>query len=120
MSNLKAKSRPARNVEHAVAYRRENEFASHPYVRGFWETAAGHLICNFSLTTVDYHGDPNNLAHISLVRSAGGRRGVTIRSEDRGHHDHDRHHGAVHRQPDQSVCDTGLFAGAIGLLTRCT
>ena len=84
MANQKAKSRPARNVEHAVAYRRENEFASHPYVRGFWETAAGHLICNFSLTTVDYRGDPNNLAHISLVRSAGGRRAVTIRSEDRG------------------------------------
>lgn len=72
------------DVEHAVVYRRENEFASHPYVRGFWETAAGHLICNFSLATVDYHGDPHRLAHIDLVRSAGGRRAVTIRSEDRG------------------------------------
>ncbi len=49
----------AKNVEHAVVYRRENEFASHPYVRGFWETGAGHLICNFSLATVDYRGDPN-------------------------------------------------------------
>jgi len=76
--------RPAKNVEHAVAYRRENEFASHPYVRGFWETAAGHLICNFSLATVDYRGDPHKLAHIDLVRSAGGRRAVTVRSEDRG------------------------------------
>ncbi len=77
-------ARNARNVEHAVVYRRENEFASHPYVRGFWETAAGHLICNFSLATVDYRGDPHALAHIDLVRSAGGRRGVTVRSEDRG------------------------------------
>ncbi len=77
-------ARPAKQVEHAVAYRRENEFASHPYVRGFWETAAGHLICNFSLATVDYRGDPHRLAHIDLVRSAGGRRAVTIRSEDRG------------------------------------
>jgi hypothetical protein len=76
--------RPAKNVEHAVVYRRENEFASHPYVRGFWETAAGHLICNFSLATVDYRGDPNKLAHIDLVRSAGGRRAVTVRSQDRG------------------------------------
>ncbi|HEY8508926.1 MAG TPA: sialidase family protein [Steroidobacteraceae bacterium] len=74
----------AKDAEHAVVYRRENEFASHPYVRGFWETAAGHLICNFSLATVDYRGDPDHLAHIHLVRSAGGRRSVTIRSEDRG------------------------------------
>ena len=76
--------RRAKNAEHAIVYRRENEFASHPYVRGFWETAAGHLISNFSVATVDYHGDPNLLAHISLVRNAGGRRAVTVKSEDRG------------------------------------
>ena len=76
--------RRATNVEHAIVYRRENEFASHPYVRGFWQTSAGHLISNFSLATVDYRGDPNLLAHTSLVRSAGGRRAVTVRSEDRG------------------------------------
>lgn len=76
--------RRAKNVEHAVVYRKENEFASHPYVRGFWETGAGDLICNFSLTTVDYQGDPNKLSHLELVRSAGGRRAVTVRSEDRG------------------------------------
>jgi hypothetical protein len=75
----------AKAVEHAIVYRRENEFASHPYVRGFWETSKGHLICNFSCATVDYQGDPNSLAHISLVRTApGGRRAVTVRSEDRG------------------------------------
>lgn len=79
-----APPRRAANVDHAVVYRRENEFASHPYVRGFWETAAGHLITNFSVATVDYRGDPNQLAHISLVRNAGGRRAVTMRSEDRG------------------------------------
>jgi len=76
--------RPAKDIEHAVVYRREDEFASHPYVRGFWETAAGHLISNFSVATVDYHGDPNLLAHISLVRNARGRRAVTVKSEDRG------------------------------------
>jgi hypothetical protein len=84
MSQQTGSPRPAREVEHAVAYRREGEFASHPYVRGFWETGAGHLIANFSVATVDYRGDPNRLAHISLVRSAGGRRAATIRSEDRG------------------------------------
>jgi hypothetical protein len=55
----KTKARRAKNADHAIVYRRENEFASHPYVRGFWETAAGHLICNFSVATVDYKGDPN-------------------------------------------------------------
>lgn len=81
---MKQAPRWARNIEHAVAYRREDEFASHPYVRGFWETGAGHLIANFSLATVDYRGDPQQLAHIGLVNSPGGRRAVTIRSEDRG------------------------------------
>ena len=76
--------RPARDTEHAVVYRRENEFATHPYSRGFWETAAGHLICNFSVATVDYSGDPNNLAHHRLITNPGGRRGLTVRSEDRG------------------------------------
>jgi hypothetical protein len=76
--------RPATEAEHAIVYRRENEFASHPYSRGFWETAAGHLICNFSVATADYFGDPHGLAHHNLIKNAGGRRGVTVRSEDRG------------------------------------
>lgn len=84
MASAKSRARRARNVDNAIAYRREDEFASHPYVRGFWETAAGHLICNFSVATVDYRGDPNKLAHTGLVSGAGGRRAMTIRSEDRG------------------------------------
>jgi len=76
--------RRAKDAEHGIVYRREDEFASHPYVRGFWETAAGHLICNFSLATVNYRGDPHHLAHTYLVRNNGGRRSVTVRSEDRG------------------------------------
>lgn len=76
--------RHANNVENAIVYRRDNEFASHPYVRGFWETAAGHLIANFNVATVDYHGDPMMLAHTKLIHNPGGRRNVTVRSEDRG------------------------------------
>ena len=79
-----AAPRFARRAEHAVVYRRDNHFASHPYVRGFWETAAGDLVTNFSVATVDYRGDPLALSHLSLVRSTGGRRAVTMRSEDRG------------------------------------
>lgn len=78
------KPRRAKDVEHAVVYRRENEFASHPYVRGFWETAAGHLIANFSVVEVDYQGDPMLLAHTNLIHNNGGARAVTVRSEDRG------------------------------------
>jgi hypothetical protein len=84
MASVRSRARRAKNVDNAIVYRRENEFASHPYVRGFWETAAGHLICNFSVATVDYHGDPNQLAHTGLVAGAGGRRAMTVRSEDRG------------------------------------
>lgn len=76
--------RPAKDVDHAIVYRRNNEFATHPFSRGFWETAAGHLICNFSVADADYAGDPQNLAHHHLVMSRNGRRGVTVRSEDRG------------------------------------
>lgn len=79
-----ARPRPAKDVHHSVAYRRENEFASHPYSRGFWETANGHLIANFSVATVNYADDPRKLAHHHLITNPGGRRGVTIRSEDRG------------------------------------
>lgn len=84
MASARSRARRARNVDNGIAYRRENEFASHPYVRGFWETGAGHLICNFSVATVDYRGDPNRLAHTGLVSGAGGRRAMTVRSEDRG------------------------------------
>ncbi|WP_309085741.1 sialidase family protein [Chelativorans sp.] len=76
--------RTATDVEHAIVYRRENEFATHPYSRGFWETASGHLICNFSVARADYSGEPRRLAHHNLIKSPGGRRGVTVRSEDRG------------------------------------
>jgi len=75
--------RPAKELDTAVVYRREDEFASHPYVSGFWETAAGHLVANFSTRKVDYGGNPDNLSHNNLGRNTG-TRGVTVRSEDRG------------------------------------
>ena len=39
-----APPRPPRHVDHAVVYRRENEFCSWPYTSGFWENAEGTLI----------------------------------------------------------------------------
>ena len=75
--------RPAKDLDNAIVYRREDEFASHPYVAGFWETAAGHLVANFSTRKVNYVGDPNDLSHNNLGRNPGGRQ-VNVRSEDRG------------------------------------
>ena len=75
--------RPAKDLDNAIVYRRDDEFASHPYVAGFWETAAGHLVANFSTRKVNYVGDPNDLSHNNLGRNPGGRQ-VNVRSEDRG------------------------------------
>jgi len=75
--------RPAKDLDTAIVYRREDEFASHPYVAGFWETGAGHLVANFSTRNVNYGGDPDNLSHNNLGRNTG-TRNVTVRSEDRG------------------------------------
>ncbi|MGX7893935.1 sialidase family protein [Tsuneonella sp. HG222] len=83
------KARWARNIDNAVVYRNNSEFASHPYTRGFWETPGGGLISNFSLATVDYaeaaDGKAELLNHTALVtNSPGGRRGATVRSNDKG------------------------------------
>ena len=82
-------ARWAKNIDNAVVYRNEHEFASHPYTRGFWQTPNGGLICNFSLATVDYAaaaaGNPDLLNHTRLVtNSPGGRRGATVNSDDNG------------------------------------
>lgn len=83
------RARWAKDIDNAVVYRNENEFASHPYTRAFWETPGGGLICNFSLATADYaeamKGHPELLDHTYLVtNSPGGRRGATVQSSDYG------------------------------------
>lgn len=82
-------ARWAKDIDNAVIYRNEHEFASHPYTRGFWQTPGGGLICNFSLATVDYaaaaQGHPELLNHTYLVtKGLGGRRGATVVSSDNG------------------------------------
>lgn len=83
------KARWAKEVDNAVVYRNNTEFASHPYTRAFFETPGGGLICHFSLATADYpaaqKGHPELLNHTYLVtNSPGGRRGATVRSDDKG------------------------------------
>jgi hypothetical protein len=83
------KARWAKDIDNAVAYRNEDEFVSHPYTRGFWEAPDGRLICNFSVATADYaeaaRGHPELLNHTYLVTNGvGGRRAMTVESDDRG------------------------------------
>lgn len=76
-------ARSAKDVDHAVVYRRENEFCSWPYTMGFWETANGDFLQSFLSLTVVYD-DPNNINHDNLATQATARRMVTVRSSDRG------------------------------------
>jgi len=78
-----APPRPPRHVDHAVVYRRENEFCSWPYTSGFWENAEGTLIANFTSRPVSYKsGDA--IRHDVLGQNSTGPKTVTVRSHDRG------------------------------------
>ncbi len=75
--------RIAQDVEHAIVYRREDEFCSWPYTRGFWQTANGDLIQNFDALTVAYE-DPDFINHNNVFQNATATKIVTVRSIDRG------------------------------------
>jgi len=75
--------RPPRQVDHATVYRREDEFCSWPFTSGFWETADGELIANFTSRTVSYaSGDA--IRHDVLGQNSSGPKTVAVRSRDRG------------------------------------
>lgn len=76
--------RPAKDLEHAVVYRRDDEFCGWPYTMGFWETASGELVANFMAMDADYT-TPAAISHDRLGERRGrGSRLVTVRSADRG------------------------------------
>jgi hypothetical protein len=75
--------RPAKDVDHAVVYHRDDEFCAWPYTRGFWENARGELIQNFDAITIDYR-DPDFINHNNVFRNAKRSRQVMVRSTDRG------------------------------------
>jgi hypothetical protein len=75
--------RPARDLDHAVVYRREDEFCAWTYTRGFWEDANGNLMQNFDALTVDYK-DPDFINHNNIFANSKGTKQVTVRSTDRG------------------------------------
>ena len=75
--------RPPRHVDHAVVYRRENEFCSWPYTSGFWENGDGTLIANFATRNVVYDSG-DKIRHDVLGQNSTNPRTVTVRSHDRG------------------------------------
>ena len=78
-----AAPRAPRQVDHAIVYRREDEFCSWPFTSGFWETADGTLIANFATRNVVYDsGDA--IRHDVLGQNSTNPRTVTVRSRDRG------------------------------------
>jgi hypothetical protein len=80
-----AAPRPAQDLDHAVVYRRENEFCAWTYTRGFWQDAQGHLMQNFDALTLDYSTTtPETITHNNIFRTSTGSKMVTVRSTDRG------------------------------------
>ena len=78
-----APPRQASHVDHAVVYRRDDEFCSWPFTSGFWENAEGTLISNFATRNVSYNsGDA--IRHDVLGQNSSNPRTVTVRSHDRG------------------------------------
>jgi hypothetical protein len=78
-----APPRPAKDLDHAVVYRREDEFCAWTYTRGFWENGKGELMQNFDAITIDYK-DPDFINHNNVFRNSKGSKQVTVRSTDRG------------------------------------
>lgn len=78
-----APPRAPKLVDHAVVYRRDDEFCSWPFTSGFWENGEGTLIANFATRNVVYDsGDA--IRHDVLGQNSTNPRTVTVRSRDRG------------------------------------
>ena len=103
-----AAPRQIRNVDHAIVYRREDEFCSWPYTSGFWENGDGVLIANFASRTVKYD-DGAKIRHDVLFQNSTRPKTVTVRSHDRG-----RTWDGAHPQIDM-MAGPGGFGGAAAM-----
>jgi hypothetical protein len=74
--------RQLKNVDHAIVYRRENEFCAWPHISGFWNMRDGELLQNFGSITTDY-ANAEVIGH-DQVDAHGHRKMVTVRSKDYG------------------------------------
>jgi len=76
-----AAPRPARNVDHAIVYRRENEFAGWPHTMGFWNLGNGELVQHVTSLNTNY-GNADAISHDNIGRDGGKQ--VGLRSKDWG------------------------------------
>jgi hypothetical protein len=77
-----ARPRQIHSVDHAVVYRREDEFNGWPHIRGFWNLGGGELVQNFN-SVPHVYSTVEAISHNRLY-NAEGRKMVTIRSRDYG------------------------------------
>ncbi len=71
------------DVDHAVVYRREDEFTGWPHASGFWDFGDGELLQSVMSLYTDYP-DANAISHDNIGRGSRGGKMVTLRSKDYG------------------------------------
>jgi len=83
-----AAPRQLKNVDHAIVYRRDNQFCGWPHTRGFWNMGNGELLQNFDCVPTNY-ASPDAINHnnmIDKVNTLGNdvTKMLTVRSKDYG------------------------------------
>jgi len=73
------------HVDHAVVYRREDEFTGWPHTMGYWNFGDGELLQQVTSIKTDY-GNADAISHDNIGRGAGpgGVKSVDLRSKDWG------------------------------------
>lgn len=78
-----AKPKQLANVDHAVVYRRDTEFAGWPHVMGYWNMGDGEILQQIRSTTTTYP-DADAIAHNNLGSQGGATKMLSFRSKDYG------------------------------------
>ncbi len=79
-----AEPRKLGNVDHAIVYRREDEFTGWPHVMGYWNFGNGELLQQVTSIETDYES-PDAISHDNIGRGSGGAtKQVALRSFDYG------------------------------------
>ena len=106
-------------ADHAVVYRRQDEFCGWPHTSGFWDMGGGELLQNFSAVKTDYES-ADAISHDNIGRG-GASRIVTVRSTDYGRTWDGAHPtDSVYQRLDPAWKDAKVLAdlGAVDYLDR--
>ena len=72
------------DVDHAIVYRREDEFTGWPHVMGFWNFGDGEILQQVQSIVTEYE-NPDAISHDNIGRGSGGEvKMVALRSRDYG------------------------------------